>query len=157
MSERVRPFEQGDAADVGDLDALMRAATAPARGGQAWLLEYPPTDWAALGVRSAGHQVWVAEYEQLVVGFLHLIVSGDVASVRQVYVRPEARTLGLGDMLLAAAVAHARSQGCTRVDAIALPGDRDTKNLYERAGVVARAIVLSVGLSEPASSADASR
>jgi hypothetical protein len=27
-----------------------------------------------------------------------------------------------------------------RIDALALPGDRDTKNLYERNGIVARLI-----------------
>ena len=51
-----------------------------------------------------------------------------------------------GDGLLGAAMDAARAQGARRLDALALPGDRATKNLYERAGVVARAIILSTRL-----------
>ena len=37
----------------------------------------------------------------------------------------------------------ASSRGCSRIDALALPGDRDTKNLFERNGLTARLIVAS--------------
>jgi GNAT superfamily N-acetyltransferase len=60
-----------------------------------------------------------------------------------VYVHPEAREVGLGDELLATAMAAARAAGCAALEGTALPGDRETKNLYERAGIVARLIVVS--------------
>ncbi len=53
---------------------------------------------------------------------------------------PEARELGFGDELLATAIASASSRGAVGVEGQALPGDRQTKNLYERAGIVARLI-----------------
>lgn len=153
MTEIVRPLTAADADEARTLDLAARAAVRPARGGEVWLAEHPtPTSWPM-----PGESVWVAELDGLVVGFLRLAVTDALARVEHVYVRPECRELGFGDELLAAAVTHARAAGCTRLDAVALPGDRDTKNLYERAGVVARAIVLSVVLSDPASSADASR
>ena len=62
--------------------------------------------------------------------------------VRQVYVEPEARELGFGDELLATALDIARARGCTALQATALPGDRLTKNLYERAGITTRKLTV---------------
>lgn len=141
MIEEVRPLSVHDCADVADLEAAARAATTTQRGGEAHLAETPAVgDWRPLVDQG---RVWVAELDGLVVGFLELILDGARALVRQVYVRPEARELGFGDALLAAATDAARAAGCTVLEGTALPGDRDTKNLYERAGVVARKIVLS--------------
>lgn len=153
MTEIVRLLAPADIDEVRALDQAARASVRPARGGEVWLVEHPePPSWPM-----PDESVWVAELDGLVVGFLRLTVGDTVARVEHVYVRPECRELGFGDDLLGAALTHARSVGCTRLDAVALPGDRDTKNLYERAGVVARAIVLAASLSDPASSADASR
>ena len=71
---------------------------------------------------------------------------GDIAVVRQVYVEPEARELGFGDGLLDAARHEAQRHGCSALEGFALPGDRDTKNLYERAGITARKIIVSTRL-----------
>ena len=59
---------------------------------------------------------------------------------------PEARELGFGDWLLEAALHAARDAGSTVLEGTALPGDRDTKNLYERAGIKARKITVSLPL-----------
>ena len=67
--------------------------------------------------------------------------------VRQVYVHPEAREVGFGDYMLAAAIEAIRQMGGTVVESFALPGDRDTKNLYERAGMTARKIIVSKRLT----------
>ena len=66
--------------------------------------------------------------------------------VDQVFVTPEARGLGFGDALLAAGLAHARAVGARLFEGEALPGDRETKNLYERAGITARLITVSTRL-----------
>ena len=66
-----------------------------------------------------------------------------VARVDQVYVTPDARELGFGDALLEAATAAAVAAGADVLEGQALPGDRDTKNLYERAGITARLITVS--------------
>ena len=138
MNQSVRPLEAADAAEVAVLEAAARAALEGQRGGAAHLREVPPVvDWSGVPA------TWVAVFDELVVGYLQLEVRGDTAVVRQVYVRPEARELGFGDWLLEAAVQYARESGCAFVEGSALPGDRDTKNLYERAGVTARKIVVS--------------
>ena len=70
-------------------------------------------------------------------------MAGDVARVDQVYVTPEAREVGFGDALLAAAADEALGAGASVLEGEALPGDRETKNLYERAGITARLITVS--------------
>jgi GNAT superfamily N-acetyltransferase len=73
-------------------------------------------------------------------------ISESIAMVRRVYVSPMARDLGAGATLIDELRAYARSQGCTRIDAYALPGDRLTKNLFERAGMKARLLIASSDL-----------
>lgn len=138
VDEAVRPLTVDDVGDVAELESQARAALAHQRGGLAHLADTPAADWRAVVGRA-----WVATIDGVVVGYLELDLRGDVADVRQVYVHPEARELGLGDALLEAAMQAGRAAGCTVLEGTALPGDRDTKNLYERAGVVARKIVVS--------------
>ena len=63
-----------------------------------------------------------------------------IVRIDQVWVTPEARELGFGDEMLATTIASASARGAIAVEGQALPGDRHTKNLYERAGIVARLI-----------------
>ena len=85
--------------------------------------------------------MWVAHIERVVVGYLVAVLGPDhIVRVDQVWVTPEARELGFGDGMLAAAIAGAVERGAEAVEGQALPGDRHTKNLYERAGIVARLI-----------------
>jgi len=138
MPEAVRPLEPGDAGQVAALEAEARAVLVGQRGGDALLRElHPVFDWAHVPT------TWVATFDDLVVGYLQLVVRADIAEGRHVYVHPEARELGFGDWLLEAALEHARGAGCAFIEGVALPGDRDTKNLYERAGITARKIVVS--------------
>ena len=71
------------------------------------------------------------------------------ARIEHVWVSPGAREIGFGDDLLAAATAIARTGGAVAIEAEALPGDRETKNLYERAGVTARKLVVWKALDPP--------
>jgi GNAT superfamily N-acetyltransferase len=66
--------------------------------------------------------------------------------IDRVYVDERCRDIGCGDALLAHAIDTARRQGCAFIEGEALPGDRETKNLFERAGVTARRIIVSKGL-----------
>ena len=85
--------------------------------------------------------VYAAVIDDVLVGYLVADLGDDsIVRIDQVWVTPEARELGFGDNLLAAAIDSARSRGAVAVEGQALPGDRHTKNLYERAGIVARLI-----------------
>lgn len=141
----VRSAVAADADQIASLETVARAPLGEARGGLAWLRDHEAVgDWTHCIARA---DVLVAVIDDVVVGYLELQTGHDtVARIRQVFVEPEARGVGFGDLLLAAALERARERGATTIEAEALPGDRDTKNLYERAGITARTIVVAARL-----------
>jgi ribosomal protein S18 acetylase RimI-like enzyme len=129
-----------DIAQLQLLESEARRAVVDQRGGPRWLAEHPQVagEWPA---RCARSDVWLAHIDEVVVGYLVADLGDDhIVRIDQVWVTPEARELGFGDALLDAAIDHARGRGAVAVEGQALPGDRQTKNLYERAGIVARLI-----------------
>jgi hypothetical protein len=46
-------------------------------------------------------------------------------------------------------IGWAQSHRCIGIDAMVLPGDRETKNFFEMFGLTARAIVVHRALEEP--------
>jgi GNAT superfamily N-acetyltransferase len=58
------------------------------------------------------------------------------------FVESGAREVGLGHLLLDAALGWFRDTGCTGVDGTAYPGDRGAKNFFESAGFKARLLVM---------------
>ena len=146
MEQATRRLTIDDAGVLAQLESDARAALQTERGGQAHLAERAAVgEWGTL-VDHADRPVWVSSIDDVVVGYLELEIVGDTARVMQVYVDPMAREIGFGDWLLEAAIAEARSRGCKVIEGFALPGDRATKNLYERAGITARKITVSKDL-----------
>lgn len=70
----------------------------------------------------------------------------EVAVIEELYVTPGARRVGVGSILLERTKAMATQRGCSGLDAVALPGDRATKNFFEDHAMVARAIVVHAEL-----------
>jgi GNAT superfamily N-acetyltransferase len=146
MNEVIRPAEIADADQLAELEAAARHHLIDQRGGAALLAEQPAVgDWVP-AIEDHARWIAVAELDGFVVGYLELALTGDLAFVRQVYVQPEARELGFGDGLIEAARQEALRHGCGALEGFALPGDRETKNLYERAGITARKIIVSTRL-----------
>jgi GNAT superfamily N-acetyltransferase len=143
LDPTVRRADPQDADDISQLVLLeveARDALVDQRGGQRWLIEHPEIagQWIQ---RCNAADVWVAHIEAVVVGYMVAVLGEDaIVRVDQVWVTPEARELGFGDEMLATAIGSARERGAVAVEGQALPGDRHTKNLYERAGIVARLI-----------------
>ena len=139
----IRGADPANADDLLQLELLeneARAALVGARGGDRWLAEHQPVagEWT---VECAESDVLVAHIGEVLVGYLvGKLGRDDVLRIAQVWVTPEAREIGFGDALLAGSIENARRRGAVAVEGQALPGDRQTKNLYERAGIVARLI-----------------
>jgi len=136
----VRAATDGDHDQLRELEREARAALVGQRGGDRWLVEHPLVgdDWAA---RCASADVFVGYIDDVVIAYIVAELGSDaIVRIDQVWVTPEARELGFGDELLATAIESARERGAIAVEGQALPGDRHTKNLYERAGIVARLI-----------------
>ena len=90
----------------------------------------------------------VGEYEGAVVGLLAVTTAqgprGDANGLIECcYVETAARGVGVGTTLMDAAVDWCSEQGCDAVDALALPGDRTTKQRLEASGFTARLLTLS--------------
>jgi ribosomal protein S18 acetylase RimI-like enzyme len=144
----IRRAAPSDAGPLALLEREARHALVDARGGRRWLEEHPEigSNWdrvVAARTVFAAELAFEPDAPAHVVGYLVLDVDGPIAHVDQVYVTPEARELGFGDALLDAATDAARAAGAKVLEGHALPGDRETKNLYERAGITARLITVS--------------
>lgn len=106
------------------------------------------TRWAD---RNSSAGLFVGEYEGAVVGLL-AVAAYDARGPRRgridcCYVDEGARGVGVGTALMEAAVAWCEASGCLEVDALALPGDRATKQRLEASGFTARLLTLSRRLS----------
>ena len=96
----------------------------------------------------AATHLMAGEYEGVIVGLLAVTAAegpGGLTNglIECCYVEIGARGVGVGTALMEAAVEWCSAQGCSSVDALALPGDRTTKQLLEAAGFTARLLTLS--------------
>jgi GNAT superfamily N-acetyltransferase len=138
----VRLAMPDDIAELELIEARAREALIDQRGGERWLVTHPSRTGRWSESIRAG-DVHVAYIDDVVVGYLVAPRADGIIRIDEVYVEPEAREVGFGDALLASAIEAGRHDGCTLVEGEALPGDRNTKNLYERAGITARLITVS--------------
>lgn len=149
MSEhapRVRPARAGDEAELRRMAGLARDHAAGQRGGEVLLGADPdrfaPPDPAAppgevvllgcLGDVPVGYATaWLVDAE-----------GGPQAEIGVLFVEADARSVGVGQALVQALLEWARLHRCRGIGSVALPGDRDTKNFFEAAGLVARLIAV---------------
>jgi GNAT superfamily N-acetyltransferase len=153
----VRRAEHRDAAVLGMLEAAARETLAGVRGGLRWLDAHAEIggSWPQVideravfvaTIPSDGEGETRGDGRDAVVGFLVADLIDDpmpLARIDQVFVEADARELGFGDALVEAAIDWGRAAGAELIEAETLPGDRNLKNLYERAGVTARLITVS--------------
>jgi len=147
-------------ATTGDLDVLAALAIVAVdeqregRGGAVWSrreARRDPRATLADALDRSDHHVVVGTLDDVVVGYgvvrsEPLDDGGLLAVVDDLFVEPGARGVGVGEALMEALVAQARSWGAIGVDALALPGNRATKNFFESFGLTARAIVVHTTL-----------
>lgn len=145
----VRRATVDDAVALAELEREARAGIVGTRGAKRWLDSVPAVgeSWAAR-CEDPGWLVLVSGLDDFVFGLLAARLPGPdgVALIEQVFVAEGARELGLGDGMVEAALDALRDVGATAVDATVLPGDRSTKNLYERNGLTARLITVTRAL-----------
>ncbi len=98
--------------------------------------------WAA----DENTEMLVGTFSDVVVGLVAGTVThlGDhvVGRIECFYVEPDARAVGVGQAIVQSLVEWFDAHGCTDVDAVALPGDRSSKQLLESSGFKARLLIL---------------
>lgn len=150
MSTTVRPAEQSD---LSELTALMDTAVLELRGQRggdalSWALDRNASSLHALtsALDSPDTMLWCGLWENVLAGYAiaSVITEGDeqVVLITDVYTTPEVRDVGVGELLLESAIAWATVLDAVAIDAYALPGARESKNLFERFGLTARLITV---------------
>lgn len=129
---------------LGWLQGLARDGLVDARGGALLLAESPAiVDWSAT-LDDDDVIVLVGTLLDVVLSFMVMELRAEIdrGCITNAFVEEGARELGLGDTMVEHAKRAVRAAGLTGIEAVALPGDRNTKNLYERAGMTARKITV---------------
>lgn len=137
----------GDALDEqrgGRGGALLARRDSRPRPARAWLADAidDPTQLVLVGSIDLGPGMGEVPVGYAVGQIEVLRDGGRLAVVDELYVDPEARGVAVGEVLMDAVIDWCEAAGCTGVDAVALPGDRETKNFFERFGLTARAIIV---------------
>ncbi|HSL59157.1 MAG TPA: GNAT family N-acetyltransferase, partial [Acidimicrobiales bacterium] len=89
----------------------------------------------------------VGTIDEVVIGYAAVRIEtlrddSRLAVIDDLYTDPGCRGVGVGEAMMDLVVEWATEAGCTGIDALALPGNRATKNFFETFGLVARAIVV---------------
>lgn len=146
--EAARPATPDDLGQVERLMALARDEVRAHRGGELLLRRQGRAGGVTLPAPGdPDTAVVVGTIDGVVVGYGRaraetLTDGGRLGVVEELFVEPDARGVGVGEAIMEALLAFAADRGCFGVDAVALPGDRETKNFFERFGLTARAIVV---------------
>ncbi len=150
-------IERARRAQVDDLEELERLARlaiehhVPQRGGLLWSLTLARPEPLGLSLSGAltdpDQHVVVGTIDDAAVGYGAVRVVGladgrALGVVDELFVEPGARGVGVGEAMMDLLVAWCVERGCVGIDAVALPGDRETKNFFETFGLKARAIVV---------------
>jgi ribosomal protein S18 acetylase RimI-like enzyme len=149
--ESARRATVDDLAAIIDLAHELRAELAPMRGGPVWSVTaaYPEPLHATFGALLERDDacVVVGTLDDVIVGFgacsIAVLRDGTrLGQIGELFVTEEARSVSVGEGILAELVAFCRASECAGVDAFALPGHRAAKNFFETAGFTARALVM---------------
>jgi len=143
VTETARPAEDSDGPACARLLDLILGAAQTMRGGPALVGHETAETLLARWQGPEGASLWVGEYAGVVVGLLAVTVHDARSRIECCYVEEGARGVGVGSALMHEAVAWSEARGCQEVDALALPGDRQTKQRLEAAGFTARLLTLS--------------
>lgn len=154
-------MEETRVATAEDLPRLVELAElafdelTPLRGGAIWSRREsrprPPGESLGAALDDPDQHVVVGLVGGYVAGYgvvrLEALRGGALLGVvDDLFTEPGFREVGVGQSVMEALVAFARSRRCTGVDSLALPGDRETKNFFESFGLKARALLVHAPL-----------
>jgi GNAT superfamily N-acetyltransferase len=149
--EAARPAGPADVVDLARLAAEAVAEMVPQRGGAMWartIGRRPPFEE---GMREAladpAVLVLVGTVDESVVGYAvarldPIADDGSLVVIEDLYSEPAARGVGVGEAMLDRLVAWGTEKGAVGIEAVVLPGARESKNFFEAFGLKARAIVV---------------
>jgi len=149
--EAARPATHDDVPRLAELNRLALADMAAFRGGTLYAVREaraePLDDAIAAAIDDDAQYVLVGTIDDVPIGYAMATTEAlrDGARhgvITDLFVEGEARGVGVGEALMDALLAWFAEAKCSGVDAVALPGDRTTKNFFEGSGFTARLLVM---------------
>ncbi len=146
-----RPAAPADLPRIAGLARELHDELVALRGGEIWAAQdarpEPLEESFAILLDDPDVDVRVGLIDEVVVGFgvlvLETLSTGErLGRVTELFVEPPARAIGVGEGIADELVRFAADHHCIGVDALALPGHRETKNFFEDQGFTARALVM---------------
>ncbi|MCY4037689.1 MAG: GNAT family N-acetyltransferase [bacterium] len=140
---------------MADLARDARREALEYRGGERWLATEaapePLEDYIAQLVADASASVVAGFWEGEVVGYgwarrIDCLDGSSIARILELFVTPEARSVGIGELLFDALKQWARQQRAGAIDAFVLPGHREAKNFFETFKMTAHALTMHTRL-----------
>jgi ribosomal protein S18 acetylase RimI-like enzyme len=149
--EAARPATPTDLPQLAELAARALEELAPTRGGAVFVHREgraaPVAETLARDLDDPDAVVLAGTIDEVVIGYAtgrtEVLRDGTrLGVIDDLYVDEGARSVGVGEALMIELLAWFRAQGCSGVDATALPGNRATKNFFEESGFTARLLVM---------------
>lgn len=154
-----RPVEIQDQEIMEELLQIARAEIMPQRGGKIYLSTEMRESFSDLEAELANPAAcYIAgTYEGVLMGWGYAVqiemvedtrggnakkVGDVVANVKELFVQSEARDIGIGEAILSALIEWAKQSKCQGIQGTALPGNRETKGLFERFGMKTRMLTV---------------
>lgn len=163
MEIEARPAVREELDVLAGLAADAVAEQVEARGGWVWSRREVRARPFAVSLEAAlwdpDQQIWIGTIDGTAVGYAtaaaEVLQTGELLGrVLDLYVTPGAREVAVGEALIGEVLDWCTQRQCVGVDALALPGNRATKNFFETFGFTARLLVLHRKLEpEPPDSA----
>ena len=141
---------------LAELARTARTELEPLRGGKVFVAREargePLEAGFSAAVGAADQVVVVGTIDEVIVGYgtgRTEVLRDDsrLGVIDDLFVEDGFRDVGVGEALMEQLLEWFRAQRCDGVDAMALPGTRETKNFFETAGFTARLLVVHHRLS----------
>ncbi|MEM9033910.1 MAG: GNAT family N-acetyltransferase [Actinomycetota bacterium] len=151
MNLTARPAVTEDAPLLAALAAEAVDEQRDARGGPIWSVREtrpaPYVESLATSLADEDELVIIGELDGTPLGYgaahtEELRDGSRLGVISDLFVLADARGVGLGEEIMTPLVQWCRDRGCRGIDALALPGNRSTKNFFETFGFTARALVV---------------
>lgn len=146
--------------EIGPIAGLAREARSEAleyRGGERWMATEaapePLEDHLAQLIADPEAVLVAGIWHDTVVGYgwarrLVTLDGSPIARIEELFVTPDARSVGVGESLFESLMLWARQQELVAVDAFVLPGHREAKNFFETFKMTAHALIVHTRLDQ---------
>ncbi len=154
MSESSRFAEVDDAVVFINLFDSARSSLDEVKGAKLWkALESTGDNGSAIFQEYLDDDdkvIVLGEYDHYPFGYILLdlqqVETKIASNIQEVFVDIEARNVGLGETMMSLAIDWSRNRGASLLLGRTFPGDRSTKNFFERHHVTARLIEVSTDI-----------